>query len=269
MEIKDFFDLISRKRPTIISWVVLFLVLAVLFTAIQPLKYGSSEKLLVVQNYVAGSDPYSFSRSNEYLSNILAEVVTSNSFFTKIMDSGYKINKDYFAGNTKEKMKMWTKTVNARAISDTGIIEISVYHPDRGQAEQIALAIGYVMKTAHQYYHGSGDEVTVKVIDDPITSNWPTKPNIILNISLAIVLGFIFGLSYSYLLPEERYDFRLWRKRAKKAAMIQVVERETRHEPEVAEVRSEKAAVEQGLNSGVQQNKRYDEFADGNINNLF
>lgn len=218
MEIKDFLILISKKKQTIISLTILFLVLTALFTAVQPMKYGSSEKMLVVQNFPSGGDAYSFSKSNEYLSNLLAEVVTSNSFFDKVMDSGFKIDKTYFDGTTKQKMKKWSKTVEAKAVNDSGIIEITTYHTDRSQAEQLALAVAYTMKTSHQYYHGGGNDVIIKIIDEPITSNWPVKPNAILNLSLALVFGLVFSLCYIYLFPDEKYNFRLWREKKKFSA---------------------------------------------------
>ena len=209
MELSAFINLIKIKKQTIVSVMLLFLILAIIFTAVQPFEYGSESKLLIVQNFPISADPYIISKSNEFLSAILAEIVVSNSFFHEVMNSGFNIEKNYFAGNTKKQMKKWQRTARAKAINDTGIISVNVFHKDKYQTEQIARAIGYALKTKHSLYHGGGDNVIVKTIDRPIISNWQVKPNIILNLALGIISGLIIGLCYIYLFPEKKYNIRI------------------------------------------------------------
>ena len=96
------------------------------------------------------------------------------------------------------------------------MIAIDVYHTDRAQAEEIAKAVAYVLETSHAQYHGFGNSVTIKEIDRPITSNYPVKPNVVLNFSLAIVFAILFFLCYIYLFPEEKHDLHLWPKKKHK-----------------------------------------------------
>ncbi len=210
MNSDNFLSLIIAKKQTIIMAIIIFILIAIIFTAIQPFKYGSSFKLLIIHNFRTNTDPYIASKSNEYLSGILAKVIYSNSFFTKVAGTGFNIDEDYFGKDTKERIERWEKTVVAKAISDTGIISVDVYHPDRYQAEQIARAIVFSLQASHSLYHGYGDNVTIKVIDKPITSDWPIKPNIILNLVTAIAFGLILSLIYIYLFPETEYNLRLW-----------------------------------------------------------
>lgn len=189
------------------SFVFIFLILAIIFSLLQPFKYGSNSQVLIIQNF-SNPDPYLASKSTEYLSNILAKVVSSNSFFENVLTSGYYVNKNYFGDTVKDQMKNWSKTVSAKAINDSGIISLSVYHTDRSQAELINRAVVYTLQTKHGLYHGGGD-VAIKVIDEPITSNYPVQPNLILNFGLALILGFIFSLVYIYLFPKEKYNIRL------------------------------------------------------------
>lgn len=212
MELNEFLILINRKKQTIASWLIIFIILAIILTFIQPLRYGSSANLLVIQKFTNTVDPYTASKSNEYLSNILAKVIYSNSFYNKVVESGYKIDNNYFKGNVRQQMKKWSNTVSAKTVNDTGIISLNIYHQSKSQADQIARAISYTMQTKHSLYHGYGENVIIKVIDEPTLSNFPVKPNIILNFFLAIILGFIFSLLYIYLLPLEKYDLRLWPK---------------------------------------------------------
>jgi capsular polysaccharide biosynthesis protein len=217
-EIKDFFDLIKRKKQTIMSVVLVFLVVAMIISFAQPLKYSSDSRLLVVQNFPEETDPYAISKANEYLTSVLSKVISSNLFYEDIMDSGFLINRTYFSknDNAKKEMKKWRKTVYAKPLSDSGIIDIKVYHEDKGQLKQIANAINFILKSKHNLYHGAGNNITIKIIDRPIISTWPTKPNILLNIFIAFVFALILSLSYIYLFPDKKYDIRLWPKKKKK-----------------------------------------------------
>jgi len=208
MELKDYLSLINKKKSTIASFVFIFLILALILTVAQPFKYGSSSQVLIIQNSVS-SDPYTASKSTEYLSNILAKVVYSNSFFENVLNSGYAIDKNYFGQTIKSQMKIWNKTISAKSNNDSGIISINVYHKDRSQTDLIARAVVYTLQTKHGLYHGGSDNVSIKVIDDPITSNYPVKPNLILNFGLALFLGLIFSGVYIYLFPEKKYNIRL------------------------------------------------------------
>jgi len=45
----------------------------------------------------------------------------------------------------------------------------------------------------------AGEKVDVRIIDQPVTTTWPVRPNLFLNFGLAIVLGLGFGLFAGYL----------------------------------------------------------------------
>lgn len=213
MNIHEFLNLIGKKKQTIVSLLAIFLAIAIVFSAAQPFKYSSSLKLLTIINFKENVDPYTASRSNEYLSNLLSRIVTSGSFFEKIKESDFKIDKNYFSGNEKKQMKKWNQTVKTKSVADTGMISVDVYHTDRVQAEEIAKAVAFTLQTTNSQYHGFGSGVEIKIIDQPIVSNYPVLPSVPLNLGLAVAFAVIFFLCYIYLFPEERYDIRLWPKR--------------------------------------------------------
>ena len=223
MEFRDFLLLIGRKKQTIFLIAMFFLAIAAVFTFVQPLKYEAKSQLLVIQDYRAGTDSYTISKSNEFLSNILARVVKSDSFFFEVINSGFDINKNYYSGDERNRVKAWDDTVEANVVNDSGIIQISVYHKDGWQAKQIAEAINYVLKTKNSNYHGAGNDVKVKIIGNPIISKWPVKPNIALNIVLGLVFGFMVGFIYIYLFPEEHYDLKFFLKKNKNRQELRYV----------------------------------------------
>jgi capsular polysaccharide biosynthesis protein len=209
MEFIDFTKLLKRKKGTIFTLVFIIIVLTLGISLLNTLKYEAKSRLLVVQN-TTGNDPYTISKSNEYLGNLFAQVVYSGSFYNLVLGSQYDVDKSYFSGTYNDQMKKWGNTNQTKTISDTGIIEINVYHPNPYQAQQIALAVNDVLINKNSNYQGNGQGIKVNIIDQPLISTYPVKPNLPQNLALALASGLLLSLFYIYLFPEERYNIRLW-----------------------------------------------------------
>lgn len=215
MEFIDFTKLLIKKRGTIFIIVFIAMVFTAGLSLIVPLKYGAKSRLLVVQN-TQGSDAYTVSKSNEYLGNLFAEVANSGSFYNFVLSSQYNIDKNYFAGNYNEQIKIWKKTIETKTLSDTGIVEINIYHPNPYQAQQLALAVNDIMINKNSSYQGNGNGIKISIIDQPLISNYPIKPNLIQNILVAGAGGLMLSLFFIYLFPEERYSLHILPKRRAK-----------------------------------------------------
>jgi len=210
MEINQFYYLFKQKKGALTVVLLLFLVVGAVLTVIQPFKYESKSELLIIKEMNAAVDPYTAAKSNEFLSNIFARVITSNSFFDEVKKSGAGIDFNYFPERADKKMKLWHETISAMAQGDSGIISVSVFHSDQNQAKLISDAINNVLITKNSLYHGEGDKVKIKVINEPVVSRWPVKPNLFLIFSLSLVFGFIFFVCYIILYPH-RLDYdRMW-----------------------------------------------------------
>jgi capsular polysaccharide biosynthesis protein len=78
-------------------------------------------------------------------------------------------------------------------IGGTSILEITAYDQNRQEAEKLAQAIVYVLTSEGSEYHGGGEDIIIKPVDTALTSDYPTRPNIILNIIASLFLGIICG----------------------------------------------------------------------------
>jgi capsular polysaccharide biosynthesis protein len=214
-QIREYIKLVKNKRKTFFVILVVFLVSVSIITFLRPLRYGSISRLLVVQNFSVGADPYALSRSNEFFSGLLADVITTDSFYDAVMNSGYNIDRSYFNkdGNYNKALKKWEETVSAKSLNNRGTIEIEVYHSDKYQLAQIAQAVNYILETKHADYHGGGNSVEVKIMNKPVISDYPVSPNIVLNYLLALIMSVVVFLVYIYLFPEEQYDLYFWPKK--------------------------------------------------------
>ncbi|MFA6514266.1 MAG: hypothetical protein WCT50_03210 [Patescibacteria group bacterium] len=200
MEFNEFLKLVNKRKRTAFTIIFVTVVLTITISLLSPLKYGSKSRLLVLQNST-GSDVYSLSKSNEYLGNLFAQIVYSGSFYDQVKASQYNIDSNYFSGNYGQQLKKWQQTVKTDTQGDTGIIKINVYHPNIQEAKQISLAINDILINKNQDYHG-GQNIKVNIIDQPLVSNYPIKPNLPYNIALALAASFIVSLFYIYIFPE-------------------------------------------------------------------
>lgn len=208
----DLSKFLKQKRQTLFSIFIIFLIIGSVFVLVQDFKFGTKSKILVIQEGYGRVDPYAVSRSVEYLSDLFSRVIYSNSFFALVLNSDFDIDKSYFGEDASRQMKKWKKTISAKAVENSGIINISIYHPDANQAKQIALAVNHILITKNQNYQGLGDSVKVSVLDQPVVSKYPVKPNLVFNLFFILGFSLLFGLVYIYVFPEEKYDLNFFSK---------------------------------------------------------
>lgn len=204
MEIENFWQNIKKRRSAVAGIMLASLILVGTITFLQPLKYSVKSRLLISQN-ISGADPYTVSKSNQYLSNLFSQVVYSSSFFNLTTSAGFNIDSSYFGNDYKTQMKVWKKTIEARSVGDTGIMEIYIYHPNTYQAQQIAMAVNQTLISKSFNYQQGGDQVAISVIDQPLTSSFPVKPNLILNFAAALILGITASSLWIYFFPVKEH----------------------------------------------------------------
>jgi capsular polysaccharide biosynthesis protein len=111
------------------------------------------------------------------------------------MASDFNIDENYFPTDSKKKRSAWEDAVTISVTRGTGLLTITAYNTDVVQAEQIATAVAHVL-TAEGWTYTSGGNITVKVVDEPLNSNWPVRPNILVNAFSGFILGALAGIGY-------------------------------------------------------------------------
>ncbi len=186
--------------PTILLFSACGMVLAVLLSLLRPLEHSSSTRILITQE-LGVVDAYTASRSAERIADDLSSIVYTSTFFDKVMDSGYPINADYFATDATRRRKQWEETLSASVVRSSGLLAIKAYHKDVNQAEQIVRAVAFVL-TTQGWTYTSGGNITVQVVDDPLNSRYPVRPNIPVNAVSGLFLGMISGTAYIFIQAE-------------------------------------------------------------------
>lgn len=176
--------------------ILLFAVVSALFGAalsfLFPLQYSSTMRLLIIQKQLSQADPYTAIKASERISDNLSQIIYTTSFFDKVMAAKFNIDQTVFKTDDSKRRKQWLEMIDTTVIRGSGMLVVTVYHKDAAQATQIGRAISFVLTTEGWQYVGGGD-LEVKLVDEPLQSRWPVKPNIPANAFAGFVLGIIAG----------------------------------------------------------------------------
>lgn len=192
---------IFHNWHTIAMFGLLGLVLALIISFVQPLRYSSTARMLILQDVGSGVDAYTASRSEERIADNLSTLIYTSTFFDQVMSAGFSIDDSGFPEDPSKRRKEWGRTVTATVARGSGLLTVSAFHRDVTQAEQLVRAIAFVLTDRVGEYTSGGD-VTVSLVDEPLNSRWPVKPNVLLNLLSGFVLGGFVGVSYVLLQTE-------------------------------------------------------------------
>lgn len=192
----------------------IYLLIVVLATSLslgvsifQEPEYKSQVKILVIQQQGQRLDAYTAARSAQTISDVMSKMVYTSSFFDKVLTSGFDIEDD-FGSDAEKRKELWEDRVQTRLLDETGSLQIDVYHTDRKQAEQMAFGIAYVMINYGEQYHGGGNQIEIKMVDLPWTSDKPVRPNVLNNTLAGFGLGLLLSAVIIVLLGSRREENR-------------------------------------------------------------
>ncbi len=189
-----------QLSPLLNGWITILLsavigaALAIVLSLIQPLEYSSTTRILITQE-LGAVDAYTASRSAERIADDLASVVYTSTFFDKVMASGYDINTEYFSTDQIRRREEWVKAIDASVSRSSGLLSVTAYNTDVTQAQELATAVAYVL-TTEGWTYTSGGNITVQIVDAPLNSRYPVRPNLLINGFSGLVLGFLGGMGY-------------------------------------------------------------------------
>ncbi len=195
-------SLLLHRRGTILKAAIVCGLIALLISIFLPQEYSATTELLVIPKVSLGVDPYTAVKSGERINDTLSQVIRTTSFFDQVMQaSGFKIDQTPFQTNEIQKRKRWERTVSPTVLSGTSLLSITAFHTDPKQAEAIAGAVAYVLQTQGAQYTGS--DVDIKIVDTPVVSRFPVRPNYILNVVFGLLAGGLLSAGYAVWKSEE------------------------------------------------------------------
>lgn len=170
---------------------IIVAVVAVLLSVLFPLEYRADAQVLIISKTRYGVDPYTVVRSAERVGENLAQVMKTNDFYDKVMEQrdAFQLDDSQFTNiSEREKRKLWQKTIEPSVIFGTGVLNVSMYHRNPDQA--IAYANAAANALVQKGWEYVGGDVTLKVVNAPVVTRFPARPNFFVN----AVLGFLIGV---------------------------------------------------------------------------
>ncbi|MFA6537579.1 MAG: hypothetical protein WCT18_04265 [Patescibacteria group bacterium] len=198
-------EIIRRDWRKIIIIALGVVLIAVIITLFQPFLYRSSLSVYVVQKSGFSIDAYSAAKSEERLATKLAQLVYSSTFFEKVANSEFNIDRNYFPIDEQKKREKWNRTIEANVPAGLSRLDISLYHTDPKQSLALAKAVGSILLNNKNEFIGISD-VDLRILDTPLVSKYPVRPNIILNLLGSMIIGLLFGLAYVLLFYKQERD---------------------------------------------------------------
>ncbi|MBI5621946.1 hypothetical protein HY933_03735 [Candidatus Falkowbacteria bacterium] len=199
----NYLTMIRHQYKLVAAVVVAVVFVGLLVTVFQPFQYRASVQVLVIEQ-ANGVDAYSAIRSAEKINTNLSHIVYTSSFREKALSSALSSN-TVLPTDPIKRQKAWAKSVKAQTISETGILKVDVYRADRQEAMALAGAVAAVLSTSGAEYLGSGS-VLIKIVDQPVSPNYPVKPNVVLNLAASIALGLLLSIGYILLTAHEQEE---------------------------------------------------------------
>lgn len=188
--------------------------LAVIYSVARPMDYSSEIQALVIYNQSSDLDSYTAAKSAEKVGKSLSSVVGTTSFLDLVVREGETDLSDVTSLSEREKRREWSDKVSASVIPETGLIRIEAYDPDPERSAELASAVASALIKNADEYHGGGDAIQVKVVNQALTSSYPVRPNLLANVGAAFVFSLALSLAYVFLKDDVR---KLLKREARKS----------------------------------------------------
>jgi uncharacterized protein involved in exopolysaccharide biosynthesis len=190
MATTNYIRLFAKTWKFLLATTGVGLALALAFSLAQPLRYSSTERLLITQTNVVGLDPYTAIKSTERIAQNLSEIVYTTSFFNAVVARA-KIDPSYFPLDEISKRQKWHDAIETSVAAGTGVMSVVAYHTDRAQATALAIGVAQeLVDIAPNYF---GYSVRVQIIDDPLPSRFFAKPDFLKNGLFGAIAGLLLG----------------------------------------------------------------------------
>ena len=184
-------NILVRRHRLLLTVGLVFAGASLLITLLFPLQYRADAQVLIISRTRTGVDPYTVVKSAERVGENIAAVMKTDDFFAKVKDQkGYTIDWRPFTNlPERDKRKRWQKTVQASVVYGTGVLNVGAYDENAETARSLAGAV--VDTLAARGWEYVGGDVTIKVVNAPVSTRWPVRPNLIVNVMAGLVAGML------------------------------------------------------------------------------
>lgn len=187
-----YLSIFRQGKGTLIKFALAGFLIALIISFIQPLQYSSQASVLVIPNPKTNTDSYQATKSAENYALTLSTVIKSMSFYNKIVVNNSKISA-LFPADQNQQRNQWQRDFSANIVPGTGILRLVAYSRKPENSQIILASAVSVLQEEGPAYLGGKSAVLIYMIDTPIASPLPVRPNFPLNLLGGIFAGFLIG----------------------------------------------------------------------------
>lgn len=137
-----------------------------------------------------GQDYYTATRSAEYMSRVLGEVLYSERFIQDLVDTG-KVDVGFLPVNKKDRLESWSKILTVKKNAELGFMRISVSGKSDRDVSRMAQAVMDVLdKEQDTLFGNTGNKVSIRLLSGPIIERNPSLSDL----SFIIIASILFGM---------------------------------------------------------------------------
>lgn len=172
-------------------------VLSVGVSLFWPLEYQAQSRVLITPVVSAQGevfDQFTALKSAEQMGVTLGQVVKTTLFQNRVIHSRFQVEPEKFEQEPRKRRKEWAKKVKADIVPGSGVLVLSVFDVNPVRAEQLGNAVSETLqRSGVEYLPG---RVDIQIVDPPIVSKFPVRPNLAFRALAGLVFGIIFSLMY-------------------------------------------------------------------------
>ena len=191
LDLKQLVNIFWNERLQIISIILIFLIIGIIYTFMFiTLKYKSYTSLVLAKSDSTSEDAKDTSTITQTDITLNQKLVSTYSELIKSKNVLREVIKNLNINEDEESLK---RNITVSAVKDTELIQITVtnYYPDR--ASDIANEIAKVFtKKVGEIYHINN----VYIVDEAESSYIPYNINHVKDILIFIVVGFVVSIAY-------------------------------------------------------------------------
>lgn len=151
-----------------------------------------------------GQDYYTATRSAEYMSRVLSEIVYSESFIAAIVDTG-RVDVNFLPRDKKDRLEAWSKMLSVKKNGELGFIRISLAGASDREVSKITQAVIVVLsEKSGELFGSASDNVRVRLLSGPIIENNPSASML----ASIVIAGLVFGVFAVFAWRLVREEFR-------------------------------------------------------------
>ena len=163
-----------------------------------PLQYEAESQVLVIFGSENVPDAYTAMRSAEKIGESVTTIVETSDFMAQSISN---INEDGVLKKTifndlsvQARREKWADSVDASLNYTSNILSISTFHKQKKSAEALnKLVLSTLIKNIDNY---TGPKAKLKVVNSPLVSDYPVRPNLVLSFLVAFAFGFFSSVFF-------------------------------------------------------------------------